>query len=165
MTLTPQQIGKRFEHDLENAFRSMQKVYGFTWHRFVDTHEAGNAVREQPSDFLVTTSHGLALVEAKASATVTRFRPSMLRPSQRGAIRHYAQMLGMPYYILFRSDEDGIVEVHQGKHSLKLDGRKPLAPLLSTPKNRLEPALGDLWGLRPIRAVLRDFKNRYGDTE
>lgn len=159
LSLTSQEIGKRFERDLEACFRGMGKMYGFKWHRFTDTHEAGNVVRSQPSDYLITTSRGLAFMEAKASMTLSRFRPSLLRPDQKGAIRHYAQMLGMPYYVLFRDDVDQRVDVLDGKLCLQ---PKP-TPLLSV-RGDLAVALVAQWGLEPIKSVLRRFELRYGDA-
>lgn len=164
MNLSPQQIGKRFEHDLEEVFRALQREYGFAWHRYVDTREAGNVVREQPADFMVTTSSGLALVEAKASMTLDHFRPSLLRPSQRGAIRHYAQMLGVQYHVLFRDDTSGRVDLLDGKFCLGDGSRKPIPTVVSTRSTHLLSTLVHQWNLPPLRAVLKKFKNRYGDT-
>lgn len=164
MTLTPQQIGKRFEHDLEETFRALQREYGFAWTRFTDTHEAGNVVREQPADFLVKTPHGLTFVEAKASVTLDHFVPSLLRPSQRKAIRHYAQMLDTPYVVLFRDDTAGRVDMLQGKFCLGDGSRKPIPTVVSTRSTHLLSTLVRQWNLPPLITVLKKFKNRYGDT-
>lgn len=159
--LSPQEIGKRWERDLEANFRTMQKFFGFKWHRFTDSHEAGNAVREQPADYLVTTPKGLALVEAKASTTLSRFRPSLLRPAQKGAIRHYAQMLGVPYFVLFRDDTSQRVDLLNGKDCLEA---KPI-PLRAFKTTALADALAEAWSLKPLRSTLQMFKQRYGDDE
>ncbi len=161
LSFTSQEIGKRFERDLETAFRGMQKEFGFKWHRFTDTHEAGNVVREQPADYLVATPSGLALVEAKASMMLNRFRPSLLRPAQKGAIRHYAQMLGVPYFVLFRDDTDQRVDLLNGKDCLEA---RPV-PLRAFKTTALADALAEAWALRPLRSTLQMFRQRYGGNE
>lgn len=163
-TLTPQQIGKRFERDLNEAFRVLQKRFGFAWHRFTDTHEAGNVVREQPSDYLVTTPGGLVFVEAKASEVYDHFIPSLLRPSQKGAIKQYAQMLEVPYYVLFRSDSDGRVDWINGKSCLAATRSKRVPVIASTRKKDLSEFLAEAWGLKPIRVVIKKYNLRYGDA-
>lgn len=162
--LTAQQIGRRFEADLQANFRTAQKLFGFAWHRFVDSKEAGNVVRTQPSDFLVTTSRGLALVEAKASTTVDHFVPSLLRPSQRQAIRHYGQMLNMPCFVLFRSDLDKRVDLLDGKLCLSATRSKRVPAIASTRAKDFSKFLAEAWGLEPIAGVVRNFNLRYGEA-
>lgn len=113
-----QDIGKDFEKTLEGVFSYLQKSYGFRYHKFVDSHAAGNIVASQPSDYLVAAGSKMLFIEAKATATNKNFTRGVLRPAQRGAIMMYGQVLKVPYLILFYSEVTGLVSFIDGAKAM-----------------------------------------------
>ena len=121
MTKTSQQIGKDFERMVEGVFDSLQRSHGFRYHKFVDSHAAGNLVASQPSDYLVALGSQMAFVEAKASAVEAKLQKAMIRPAQRGAAIMYGQMLRVPYYILFYSEVTQQATLYNGAEAMRGD--------------------------------------------
>lgn len=162
MSRTSQDIGKKFEKAVEAAFDELKRGYGFNYHKFVDTHAAGNVVASQPSDYLITIPAGLCYLEAKASTTLTKMGKSMLRPSQRRTIKFDAQVLGVPYYILFHSEKTGEVHLLNGAEVLRgerinykesLIAAKPISEMGKLLKNSFQPL--------NLSALLTDYRNNY----
>lgn len=114
---TSQQIGKDFEKTLEGVFSSLKNTHSFNYHKFIDTHAAGNIVAAQPSDYLVGIHRTLIFLEAKSSTKEKRLQKSMLRPSQRGAIKYYGMGLDLDYLVLF--EHEGRVDILDGREVMR----------------------------------------------
>lgn len=158
MSRTGRDIGKKFEKAVETAFDTFKKRYGFNYHKFVDTHAAGNIVAGQPSDYLVTLPSGLCYLEAKASTTTDRLGKSMLRPSQRRTIMMDSQMLGVPYYVLFYAERTKEFHLLDGAEVMRGSRINYKQSLLM--KGSLE-GLPKFWGLQPLSNVISTFKAQY----
>lgn len=162
MSRTGQDIGKKFEKALESAFEDLKKSHGFNYHKFVDTHAAGNVVASQPSDYLVTLPTGLAYLEAKASTKVPRFRQSMLRPAQRRTIMYDSQILGVPYYILFYNEDTDTIDLIDGAESLRSSRINWSKSLLASCKSGDLPSmLEKVFKLECISETLRRYNKEY----
>lgn len=162
MSRTGQDIGKKFEKALESAFEDLKKSHGFNYHKFVDTHAAGNVVASQPSDYLVTLPTGLAYLEAKASTKVPRFRQSMLRPAQRRTIMYDSQILGVPYYILFYNEDTDTIDLIDGAEALRssrINWKKSL--LASCKSGDLSEMFEKVLSLEPLSETLRRYNKEY----
>lgn len=165
MTLkSSQQIGKDFEKTLESVFSSLQKTNGLRFHKFVDSHAAGNIVASQPSDYLVGFYQKLILVEAKSSATKTNFTRSALRPAQKGAALFYGQLLDIPYVILFHSEKTGMVSYIDGAAAMAGDRiNLETCVLDSRPLEQLTDMLKSQWEMRSIKFLTKRKQEVYGE--
>ena len=162
MSRTGQDIGKKFEKALEGAFEDLKKSHGFNYHKFVDTHAAGNVVASQPSDYLVTLPTGLAYLEAKASTKVPRFRQSTLRPAQRRTIMYDSQILGVPYYILFYNEDTDTVDLIDGAEALRSNRINWSKSLLASCKpGDLSGMFEKVFSLEPLSETLRRYNKEY----
>lgn len=107
-------IGKWFEKEVvEPLLGDLEKGKLAFQHRFVDSGEAGNVVRGQPSDYLLSLNGISYLIEAKASEKAVHFRPSTLRPSQISGLYRWSRA-GNPSLILFYSHLTGEVQIWDG---------------------------------------------------
>lgn len=162
MTKTSQQIGKDFERTLEGVFDSLQRSHGFRYHKFVDSHAAGNLVASQPSDYLVALGSQMAFVEAKASAVETKLQKAMIRPAQRGAAIMYGQMLGVPYYILFYSEVTQEVTLYNGAEVMRGSRVNHENSVLSECSSHLMgEMLSKEWNLGPYNLMLQRFREEW----
>lgn len=162
MTKTSQQIGKDFERMVEGVFDSLQRYHGFRYHKFVDSHAAGNLVASQPSDYLVALGSQMAFVEAKASAVETKLQKAMIRPAQRGAALMYGQMLGVPYYILVYSEVTQKVILYDGAEVMRGSRVNHKNSVLS---ECLAHQMGEMlikeWNLEPYNLMLQHFRKEW----
>ena len=159
-TRTSQQIGNSFENYLEGVFKQLQKEYGFRYHRFVDSKDAGGIVASQPADYLFASDLEIGFIEAKASTTAKRLQLSMLRPAQKGAIRYYGQLLGRTYLILFLNEAEDLVSVYDGREVMrgsKINHDK--AMLLQVNKRLLRDSLATLLELDPLAKCLKNLES------
>lgn len=149
-----QYIGKQWQKKLEAVFKSLTKTHGFEWHRFIDSHDAGNLVQSQPSDYLILLPSGLTFLEAKASSTAKKLRPSMLRPMQRKTVKHWCELLGCPYHFLFHDVTNDKVDLVNGLDVLA-DGFSKRYPVMWTGTSKqLKKGLIKAWNLKPIQDYL-----------
>lgn len=163
---TSQDIGKSFEKALESVFSSLQKTHAFRAHKLVDSHAAGNIVASQPSDYLIGTYQKLFYLEAKASSKNLRMTRSALQPAQRGAILNYAQVMQIPYYILFYAEQTETVHIIDG--ALFMAGKRNVydnALIDEVGLADLEFSLIQRLELRPLPAILKQFNKIYGETK
>lgn len=162
MTKTSQQIGKDFERMVEGVFDSLQQSHGFRYHKFVDSHAAGNLVASQPSDYLVALGSQMAFVEAKASVVETKLQKAMIRPAQRGAAMMYGQMLGVPYYLLFYSEMTQRVSLYNGAEVMRGSRVNHEKSILSECSSHL---LGEMlsreWNLGPCNLMIKKFREEW----
>lgn len=122
-------VGKAFEEELENVFRSLKDSHLLGWHRFPDTHSAGGQViQPQPSDYLLGLPHGsnlplgnalsgqrLVFLEAKASEKHENLQKSAISAEQRGFIHMYSGMLQLPYLVCHYSAKNGSMQLWDGR--------------------------------------------------
>lgn len=162
MNKTSQQIGKDFERMVEGVFDSLQRSHGFRYHKFVDSHAAGNLVASQPSDYLVALGSQMSFVEAKASAKANRLQKAMIRPAQRGAAIMYGQMLQVPYYILFYSEVTQQVTLYNGAEVMRGDRLNYKNCILSEcPSHQMGEMLSKEWNLGPYNLMLQKFREEW----
>ena len=162
MTKTSQQIGKDFERMVEGVFDSLQRSHGFRYHKFVDSHAAGNLVASQPSDYLAALGSQMVFVEAKASAVETRLHKAMIRPAQRGAAIMYGQMLGVPYYILLYSEATQKVTLYNGAEVMRGSRVNHANSILSvSPAHLMGEMLSTEWNLGPYNLMLQKFREEW----
>lgn len=163
---TSQDIGKSFEKTLESVFSSLQKTHAFRAHKLVDSHAAGNIVASQPSDYLIGTYQKLFYLEAKASSKNLRMTRAALQPAQRGAIMNYAQVMRIPYFILFHAERTGTVHILDG--AIFMAGKRTAyenALIDEVKLANLEVSLIQRLELRPLPAILKQFNEIYGETK
>lgn len=104
--------GKWFEKEVVNpALEALEKKNSAFQHRFVDSAEAGNTVRGQPSDNLLVINGKTILIEAKASEAKASFNKSMLQPAQVSGL-YRMKRAGGEALILFW--HDGYIDVLDG---------------------------------------------------
>lgn len=119
-------IGKIFEKQLERqVLEPLNKARLVEWHRFVDSHTAGNIVLPQPSDYLLGLPPGsstlkgcnqrVVFFEAKASDKHETLQKSAVSSDQRGAIQRWRMLLDVPYLVIFYSAAANAVEIWDGK--------------------------------------------------
>lgn len=156
---TSQHIGSSFENYLEGVFKQLQKEYGFRYHRFVDSKDAGGIVASQPADYLFASDLEVGFIEAKASTTAKRLQLSMLRPAQKGAMRYYGQLLGRTYLIIFFNEAEDIISVYDGREVMrgsKINHDKSI--LFRGDKKLLLDSLVHLLELNPLAKCLKDLE-------
>lgn len=127
-----QRAGKWFEKQVvEPAINKLEKEQKGFQHRFVDTNEARNVVRGQPSDYLIAMSGQAFLLEAKASEAKDKFIPSLLEAAQVNGIYRWGRA-GHASYIVFCSCKAGRVDIYDGRRVVqaKLDGKRLTDELL-----------------------------------
>ena len=109
-----QRAGKWFEKQVvEPALKSMERSHKGFQHRFVDTSEARNMVRGQPSDYLFALNGSAFLLEAKASEVKKSFVPSMLEPAQVSGIIRWVRS-GSRALVVFCDCTAGRVDLIDG---------------------------------------------------
>lgn len=156
-------IGKGFEKTLEGVFSSLQKTHAFKVHKMVDSHAAGNMVAGQPADYLIRTHNQTAWLEAKTSSKNKRMTRSALQPSQKGAIKYYSQILGMPYFIVYFAEVENSVQLLNG--SLLMKGTKPdhtECTILDFRGDHLRQLLIKGLDLQPLPPYLQTFQLNFG---
>ena len=157
-------IGNLFEKQVEKVFRKLKATHAVSLHRLVDSGSAGNIVQSQPSDYLLGVPGSLGYLEAKASEKHKKLQLSMLRPSQRGAIKYYQGVLRIPYYVLFWDVVGSRIELWEGLTALKSSRtKKPLTVLnnCSFREKLNEEALREFligqFNLRPLKELNLEF--------
>lgn len=117
-------IGKLFEKEMQGVFDTLKDSSLIGWHRLADTGSAGGSfIQAQPSDYLLALPPGsrsplneqrLLFVEVKASETNDFLTRKAMKPSQRGAICYYRQVLKLPYLVIFYAAHLGQIQVWDG---------------------------------------------------
>ena len=121
-----QRAGKWFEKQVvEPALNSLERSHSGFQHRFVDTNEARNVVRGQPSDYLYALGGRAFLLEAKASESRSSFIPSLLEPAQVSGILRWVRS-GNRAFIVFCDCKEGRVDLIDGQLAVgaKMEGKR-----------------------------------------
>lgn len=123
------ELGKEFEAELKEAFKSIEALAPFFWHQFPDSKTAGKFIAAQPSDFMISAGGKCCLLEAKASVekpSLAKCSTSHIRPSQVGMCKRWVRS-GQQYLFIFYCELDNIVEIWDGEKvtSAISDGKKP----------------------------------------
>ena len=159
---TSQDIGGDFEKQLQSCFSSLSKTHGFTYHKLTDTAAAGGIVQAQPSDYIITYGQVIAFLEAKASQVETKLGMAMLRPAQRGAIKHWGQLLGAQYFVVFYSEKTKLLDIVDGKLFMKHGARQYDKSLIwQGPMDEAEKGMALTFALRKIEDVTEEYRRRY----
>lgn len=150
-------IGKSFEQELTAVFKRLKTTYAFDWHPLADTRAAGNTIASQPSDYLIAVPGTLLLLEAKSSAKLSHFIPSMLRPKQRQTIQHWHNILGVPYFVVFKDMVMETVSILEGGNAI--DNHKNL--LCFGPSVDLDAFLVKALDLRRIDTYIHTKRGKH----
>lgn len=113
--------GKEFEKEVHEQFRKLYLKYPCTWERVVDSHDAGNIVRQADCDFKLTVKSPrdgapwVFNIECKASVKYLSLADGgacrKLIKSDQIALMRIARRAGVGGVYMFKSTVTGIVEV------------------------------------------------------
>lgn len=109
--------GKFLEAKLNKYGKQLVKELPCFFHRFTDTHDAGNFVGPTPGDFMLMTSKGRFLLECKESIvleSLTEDLNGFLVGTQTAFARLWERAGGQAYY-LFLDRRAEMVELWQAK--------------------------------------------------
>lgn len=129
--------GKEFEKEIHDAFRDLYKTLPILWERVVDTHDAGNVIRQADCDFKLTINSGiqgkpnLIFVECKAS---NRFRSLADNGARRSLIKgeqiakmRLALRAGTAGIFLFKDASNKRVQAWEASEVIEAWGKKRVA--------------------------------------
>lgn len=126
--------GDVWERAVEQALGLLSERELVFWHRFFDRASSKGAatyVSDQPSDYLVATTDGVTLLEAKASDNRTTPDKGCMQSSQRNAISRWRLLNGQPYCVLFWSMVTGEAHLYDGLVFLRKDRGLNKTPISS----------------------------------
>ncbi len=121
---------KKFEEDVQGYFQKRMETDRMVYHRFYDTHSAGNLLPNQPADHLIETPCHTILLETKYSDAHPSLRAcfsSMVSDTQIAHMQVWMRAQKIPL-ILFRGIEK--LELWEGGHCVSCRHRS----------RRLDPA-------------------------
>lgn len=99
---------KVLEDDVAAYFQRRAEREAMGYHRFYDTHAAGNFLPHQPGDHLVVVNGLAVLIETKCSekyASLYSCFSGMVKPEQIGSMIYW-ERAGAHYFVVFKSTLD-----------------------------------------------------------
>ena len=106
------------ESEIQTFLEARQRIGKTMYHRFYDTHAAGNFLPGQPADFMVVNNGKLHFIEAKFSEVHDSLKSCFsgaVRANQTAAA-HLAVRAGANYVFLFYSAKSDMFELWDGEY-------------------------------------------------
>jgi len=130
------------EAEIDKFLAERQRKSATMYHRFYDTHSAGNYLPGQPADFLIINNGRTYFIEAKFSEVHDSLKncfSGAVQPTQTASAR-LAVRAGAQYYFLFYSKPVQQFELWEGNYCFEKRSR---GERLELPQRRVFKTLTD----------------------